>query len=267
MIYRPVLAKKATLTDKDYIQFFATTADKIKIRACFYKGKTSAGTILLCHGHGVTLEYMNDMVSFLRAKGYSLLLLDFRAHGKSGGKYTSIGLNEWKDIAAVIKEATKLGLITQKTEIAAYGRSMGAATLINGAEYLPRIHIFMLESSFERLRLVAARDGWRILKIPDTFITDIIFWIVSKITAIPYNQDNPVDNIAKIGKRPTLLIQDGLDPRATMESFNALKAKLPSAKTFIAKNAWHVKAHKTEPQAFEKCIIDFLDANHFPSGN
>lgn len=267
MIVRPTLAPIAILTDKDYTDFYSKTKDNLKIRGCFYKGKAGAGTILLCHGHGVTLEYMNDTISFLRKRGYSLLLLDFRAHGKSEGKYTSIGVNEWMDIAAILSKAKELGYINDKTPIAAYGRSMGAAALINGSSHLPQIKLFILESSFEELRRVAARDGWRVLKLPDTFVTDIIFWVVSKVTGIDYVDDKPVNKAVGIGKRPTLLIHDELDPRATLDSFNALKSKIPRVKTYIAKSAWHVKAHKTHPVEFEKQFLDFLDANNFPSAN
>lgn len=267
MLHRPVLAPARELANTGYNDFYATTEDGLRIHACFYKGNPKSGTILLCHGHGVTLDHMEDMVLFLKKLSYSILLLDFRAHGKSAGKYTSVGLHEWKDISAVISEAKNLGFIDENTEIAAYGRSMGAATLINGAANLPEIKLFILESSFEKLRKVGARDAWRTLSLPDTFISDLTFYVTGKVIGIDYSSNNPVDNTAGINNRPVLLIHDEIDLRATTSAFEELKNKMPHAKTWIAKGSGHVKAHVTHPEEFEKQFISFLDEHNFPKAS
>jgi fermentation-respiration switch protein FrsA (DUF1100 family) len=267
MIVRPVLAPKFELTDHDYKEFLAKTIDGIDIKAAFYEGKPESGLIILCHGHGVNLGQMNSLVGFLRGRGYSLLLPDFRAHGESGGTYCTVGLDEWKDLKAVIAQAKKLGHISETTRIAAYGRSMGAATLINGSENLPEIEAFILESSFERLRKIAGRDAWSTLKIPDTFVTDIFFFLIDKITGISYSSNNPVENVDGFGSRPVFLIHDELDKRANGDAFLALKSRMPGAKTWVVKGARHVQAHNKEPEEFERRFLKFLDELNFPCEN
>lgn len=258
MINRPQLIDPRLLEDRDFTEFTCKNENGHKIHACFYKGTSDQGVVILCHGHGVTHGHMNDMVAFLRQAGLGLILFDFRAHGKSEGKLCTIGLHEWQDIKAIITAAKQQGLIDKTTPLAGYGRSMGAATLINGSAKLPEIKAFILESSFERLRSIAARDARHNLNLPDTFITDLAFKIIDKVTSAAYSKNNPVDNIGAIGPRPALIIHDDLDHRANAEAFNALKAALPSAQTYIAKDSRHVQAHKVHPEEFEKIFLSFL---------
>ncbi|GAB4283906.1 MAG: alpha/beta hydrolase [Candidatus Rifleibacteriota bacterium] len=259
MINRPSLAAEKQLADQDYEKFSATNENGHLIQGYFYRGDPENGTVILCHGHGVAHGHMDDMVAFLRKAGLNIILFDFRAHGKSQGRLCTIGYNEWKDIKCILEKAKEKGLISKNAKIAAYGRSMGAASLINGSAELYDIDAFILESSFERLRKIAARDAWHNLKIPDTPVTDLAFWIIDHLTSIPYSQNNPVEKIAGIATRPAMLIHDGLDHRANFESFAALKAELPSAEEMIASEARHVQAHKVLNDEFEARLLDFLE--------
>lgn len=258
MINRPQLVELRQLEDRDFSEFSADNENGHKIYACFYKGQPNQGVVILCHGHGVSRGHLNDMVSFLRQAGLGLILFDFRAHGQSEGKLCTIGLEEWQDVKVVLAAAQKKGFIDDNTALAGFGRSMGAATLINGSMHLPQIKAFILESSFEKLRNIAARDAAHNINLPDTFLTDIAFWLLEKITSASYAKNNPVDNIANIGDRPALLIHDDLDHRANEDAFNALKGALPTAETYVAKGAHHVQAHKVHKEAFEKLVLDFL---------
>lgn len=258
MIYRPLLAPPIALSDKEYKEFSATSEDGIDLVGYFYQGAPEAGLVLLCHGHGVDHGRMNDMVGFLRTAGYSLLLFDFRAHGRSGGKLCTIGQNEWKDVKAILAQARQLGYLRDDMPIAAYGRSMGAATLINGSAELPEIKAFILESSFESLRLIAARDARHNLWLPDTFITDIGFWLTDLFTGADYSNNKPMNKTIGISNRAVFLIHDEKDHRANLEAFNALKSRLPQAITWSVPDAYHVCAHQVAPVEFENRFLNFL---------
>jgi hypothetical protein len=258
MINRPHLGRIRNLEDKDFEQFFSKNENKDMIYSIYYPGKPKNPIVILCHGHGVGLGNMGDMIPYLKKLETGILLFDFRAHGKSEGKLCSIGLLEWQDIKAVISTAKKKGFIKKGQKIVAYGRSMGAASLINGAKHLNEIDAFILESSFEKLRNVAARDAKHKIGIPDSFLVDLTFWLTEKITSINYTKNNPEERIADIGSRTALIIHDELDHRANLNAFNSLKEKLPGAETFIASGARHVQAHTIHPQEFEKLFKKIL---------
>jgi len=258
MIYRPLLAPPLSLSDNDYQEFKTTSEDGIGLVGYFYQGFPEASLVVLCHGHGVDHGRMNDMVKFLRTAGYSLLLFDFRAHGRSGGNLCTIGQHEWKDVKAVLAEARRLGYVCDGMPIAAYGRSMGAATLINGSSELPEIKAFILESSFESLRRIAARDAWHNFRLPDTLFTDLGFWLIDLYTGVDFSGNKPMNKTSGIGNRPVFLIHDEKDHRANIEAFNALKAGLPHAVTWSVADAYHVCAHKIAPVEFENRFLSFL---------
>ncbi|MGM0601337.1 MAG: alpha/beta hydrolase [Candidatus Rifleibacteriota bacterium] len=265
MLNRPQLGNIKPLENKNYKEFKTKNENGHKIHALFYPGKNSDTVAILCHGHGISLGQMGDMVEFLLNNNIAIILFDFRAHGKSEGKLCTIGGKEFNDIKNVIKAAKKEGFILDNTRLIAYGRSMGAASLINGSKELDEIDAFILESSFERLRNIAARDAWYHCKIPNCFFIDLTFTATDLITSENYSNNNPVEKINGIGKRPTLLIHDGLDHRANSEAFEALKAELPEAETFVVKNARHVKAHRIDKEGFEKKFMNFLKRNKLVS--
>ena len=239
--------------------FIANNASGQKIAAWWYPGNPAAGAVLLCHGHCVSHLHILDMAEFLHAAGYNILALDFRAHGLSEGCHTAIGLHEWEDVDAVIKAAETNGFLPPTMPLAAYGRSMGAATLANGSSRLGRIGAFILESSFAELRNIAALDVRRVSGIPDSVLLNGLFFLAKVRSGIDYASNRPVDAIKGVGGRPLLLIHDGLDPRATREDHDRLKAAVPAAKEMIVPDAGHVQAHRPPPDPFESVILQFLN--------
>ncbi|HOT29462.1 MAG TPA: alpha/beta hydrolase [Candidatus Ozemobacteraceae bacterium] len=246
--------------------FVARNAAGQKIAAWWYPGDPAAGAVLLCHGHCVNHLHILDMAGFLHDAGYNILALDFRAHGLSEGRYTTIGLHEWEDIAAVLEAAEANGFLPPTMRLAAYGRSMGAATLANGSARLGRIGAFILESSFAELRKIAGRDVRRVSGIPDVFLLDWLFSLARMRSGIDYASNRPVEGIKGVGGRPLLLIHDGLDPRATREDHDRLKAAVPGAKEMLVPDAGHVQAHRPPPAPFEPIVLQFLnDAGVLPA--
>jgi len=206
----------------------------------------------------VNHRFLGEIVPFIRKAGYSVLMLDFRAHGLSEGKFTSIGLFEWEDIEAVIGEAEKLGLLVATMPLVAYGRSMGAAALINGADKLPRIKAFILESSFAELRRAAAKDVERIAFVPDNPLIDVVFWLARLRTGIPYDENKPDRKIGNIVGKQLLLIHDELDRRATRSEHDLLVQAAKNPRELFFPKAGHVQAFQSDPELFETEFLKFL---------
>ena len=100
------------------------------LHATFLPKEHAKGTILLFHGYkscwqidfGLVLPYYYDTL------GYSLLLVDQRAHGQSQGKYLTFGVRERMD---VISWATYMGQkLGPDAPLILGGLSMGATTVL-----------------------------------------------------------------------------------------------------------------------------------------
>jgi uncharacterized protein len=89
-------------------------------------------TIILCHGFGADkaadLRMARDMVP----NGYNVLAFDFRAHGQSGGQFTTFGALERQDVLGAVRWV-KANHPQESKKIFGLGESMGAAALINAA--------------------------------------------------------------------------------------------------------------------------------------
>jgi len=252
------------LADPGLKAFSALNVRGQRIWGWYYPGQPDAGAILLCHGHSVSHNELRYVFNFLRPTGYHLLMLDFRAHGASDGEYTSIGLQEWEDVDAILKEAEKLGYLPPNRPLGAYGRSMGAATLVNGARHLPRIHAFLIEAMFPWLRRIGANDLKAYVGIPDNPFVDVAFWYASWRTGIDYLTNRPENEIGNIAPRPLLIIHDAKDVRLHRSDFERLKTAASGAQTLVFDEAGHVGAHKSEPERFEREFLSFFAAAGIP---
>jgi len=67
-----------------------------------------------------------------RARGHNLILVDQRAHGKSGGKTISFGINERHDCLSWVNYAARR--FGEDSKIFLIGMSMGAATVLMASE-------------------------------------------------------------------------------------------------------------------------------------
>lgn len=255
------------LKSQNYFYFFGTNEQKHKINACYVKASEAKSVVILCHGHGGSHLDLIELAEDLRKFGINSLILDFRAHGNSTGTFTTLGLYEWNDIVCILNQAIKLNYISTDTFIAAYGRSMGASTLINGAKYLKQIKIFILESPFSNLMTIAVRDFSRITKIQSYLLIKIGIYIISFVTSIPYYQNIPFENAQYFENRPVMLIHDALDERATLEDHLLLKSQTPNVTEWIVENAHHVQAYNVNPNQFLHKFTKFLLNNNFPINN
>ena len=65
-----------------------TTEDGVKL-AAWYTPSQNGAVILVAHGHGGYRQ--QDIYALFASHGYGVIAWDFRAHGKSGGEFTSLG--------------------------------------------------------------------------------------------------------------------------------------------------------------------------------
>lgn len=94
-------------------------------------------TVILAHGFGSTaLNNFSTIAKAFLENGWNALLLCQRAHGKSGGRATTLGMREGQDLACWALWAEK-NTPTRKAVL--YGISMGGASVARAAgEKLPK---------------------------------------------------------------------------------------------------------------------------------
>lgn len=140
-VYIPgIQASKEWLASKPREDVYITSGDGLKLHGTFFPCQDSKRVVVCFHGY--TSEGLNDYSSIARfymEQGFSLMIVDERAHGKSEGVYIGFGCLDRLDARLWIQYVVdRLG---EDSEILLHGISMGAATVLmtTGLELPPQV--------------------------------------------------------------------------------------------------------------------------------
>ena len=164
------------LVSYDEVTFSAV--DGVPLSGWFVAGD-SPRTIVLCHDRGEDRSVLINTAIPLHRGGWSLFLLDFRGHGKSGGT-CALGQTEKRDILGALDylatrkdvNARSLGLL---------GVGMGAYAGVLAARERPEIVALALDSPYPDVRTLLARaipasPSWQHwLAMPPAMLFDLRF--------------------------------------------------------------------------------------------
>jgi len=116
----------------DFEHVYITSRDGLRLHGYFRRGNEGAPLALMCHGYRSSpfVDFSGGGLLAME-KGFSILLIDQRAHGESEGKAITFGVLERFD---VLDWATVMTEQYGFEKIILYGVSMGAATVIMAGE-------------------------------------------------------------------------------------------------------------------------------------
>ena len=243
-VLHPVSKRKALDAWPDqfglpYENVYFKTEDKVQLKGWFIPSEAySNKTIILMHGWGMNRADILKNTYFLHDLGFNLLYFDFRALGESGGKTSSIGYLELKDVAAAVRflKETRPQFCEK---IGLYGLSMGGMVAICEAARNPDIACVVAEASYYSFRRVVSR--WALVhhRVPYFPLIPIILHYIHKYLGVNPERYSPKYNIPRISPRPVFIIHgryDNLVPAA--------QAKLLFKKAGEPKEIWLVPGAK-----------------------
>ena len=76
------------------------TQDGLRLSAYFLKRKWASGNLIVAHGYQSCKEIVSPIIDLF--PNYNILLFDFRGHGKSDGRFRTLGCHEYKDVFAAV---------------------------------------------------------------------------------------------------------------------------------------------------------------------
>jgi uncharacterized protein len=226
--------------------------------------------------HGITWNWVAVMqyMELFRRAGWSVVAFDSRGHGESGGKGPSFGIFEKRDLAAVASWATSR--YQAEDGFVVFGLSLGAASVLQfgglfssepgpSAPACPRPDALIADCSFSSLP-AALRARLRDLCVLPPLRPAVVA-LVSFLCRIRSGfslRDASPEKAVLATDLPILFIH-GLDDRYVPASMSVKmarrrKERLPGALTELCliPGAGHARSLKTNPQAYEAAIFDFL---------
>jgi fermentation-respiration switch protein FrsA (DUF1100 family) len=266
--------------------FDVRAPDGALLRGWKLRPKNANGNwVLLFHGVADNRIGVIGHSEFLLRAGYSVVMMDARAHGASGGPIATYGWLERNDTRAIIDALISSELNPCMTvqwsgpgepncalpkHIFALGESMGAGLALQSAAADPRIEAVVAEASFANLR-EAAYDYAGLRKYP--WLGKTIFapgtWTLlyrdEKLAGFPVAEVSPVKSVA-VRPFPVLLICDEKDDALPCRHSEMIYAAARGPKELlVVPGAFHTAAYGFFPEEFRRRVLAFF-AEH-SSGN
>jgi pimeloyl-ACP methyl ester carboxylesterase len=237
------------------------TRDGIELKGWCIAPTAPRATIALFHGMRLNRVAMLDRIAFLSAAGYRCVAFDHRAHGESGGRYTSFGYHERHDVEAV---ADLIRVRWPNKPRAALATSMGAAAVCFAGEESHVFDALILESVYHDLdRAFQNRVG---CGYPSWFkhFRRGILWFTEYRLGLRVHDVAPIAHIARLAPRPVLLLTGSDDPHAPPDEVQALAEKLPHGCQFhIIPGAGHGDVCKYGGLMYRTLLLTFLERKLF----
>src|SRR5579859_7866433 len=217
--------------------------------------------VLLFHGVSDNRVGVIGQSEFLLQNGYSVVMMDTRCHGESGGEIATYGWLEKKDASAVIDAVE----ISEKPQhLFALGESMGAGIALQTAGADPRIEAVVAEASFANLQ-EAAYDYAGLRQYPwlgKTLLAPGAWLMVyrgGRLAGFPASEVSPVKSVAA-GAFPVLIICDEEDHALPgRHSEMIFRAATGPKQLWRVPRAYHTAAVGYEPEEFRKRILGFFE--------
>lgn len=265
-VYRPSITpeKQATI-DKAYGRLMAldhahtitlTTQDNQHLTGIFIDRPQAHRVILLCHGYRMSKESMEHLVALFPHD--TVLLFDFRAHGKSSGQFVSFGVHEKKDIFTAI-HFLRTHPSTRDLPIVGLGISMGGASLLAAAADGAPFSALIIDSSFASLEDQIRYQFTKLTGLP-TFLLPIAQVLFEYLTNAAIASMVPADFIRKVSC-PVLIIHSQDDLFTPVSHAHALLASCQQGKSrscWIDYKAKHGFLSHEHPDEYTNKITTFL---------
>jgi pimeloyl-ACP methyl ester carboxylesterase len=229
----------------------------LKLSGWWVPADNPSAVIVLVHGYLMNRAEYAPTAHYLAERGISCLLIDLRAHGRSGGRKCTLGYREREDVAAALRfaRARSNGL-----PLGVIGSSMGSAASALALGDDPTLaDLLVMDSGYSRLSV--AITGWwnflggkwlQILMWPTVYLAAPLagFWPFSVDVAIA---------LTNFGEKPVLHLhgrRDTLAPPSEAErNFEACRG--PKSIVWFDRYG-HAEYRWEQPAEFYSALTTFL---------
>ncbi len=242
-----------------------TASDGVPLYGWLLRAGATDPGIVLCHGYQRGIEETLSLGFDLRCRGFNVLLFDFRGCGRSGGRYTSIGYYEPRDVVGALRWLSlQLGA---DVRLALAGISMGGAVALTAAAAAPQVSAVVADSAFATLRGAVDRRFHGLGPLRRLLYTVSLHgaqWQArARVDAV-----RPIDAARRLRYTPVLLIHGTADGVVPYHHARELEAALTGPhELWTLPGVPHAMARFRMPDAYLDRVSAFLDRHlRIPSG-
>jgi pimeloyl-ACP methyl ester carboxylesterase len=235
------------------VEFKAT--DGVILRGVWIPTSGSDKAVIILHGHGGSYDFDLYRAPALHEAGFSVLLFDFRAHGRSEGRRMTFGYEERWDVLGAIeflhsRSIQRIGLL---------GFSYGGIVSMLVTPDCPDIQAVVTDGGPARMRTSIAARGVEMGS--PLWLSKVIAWLIISITSLRLGVNlfhyEPIRWVGKITPRPILFIHGDHDQ--FLPDFDELYAAASFPKElWRLSDAGHTTASLLYPEEHTRRVVDFF---------
>ena len=226
---------------------YVATADGSRLHGWFLPAVgTAKATVLHLHGNAANISNHLPLVSWLPARGYNVLMIDYRGFGRSEGKPSLDGIVD--DAAAALSQLRKRPDV-DATRLILFGQSIGGATALRLlARDSSGVRLGIIDSAFASYRGIArdATAGGPLAPI-------------AAMTAgvLPGPDKDPVTALQSI-KVPLIFVHGARDSIIAAVNSEKLHAAAPGSQHWSVPDAMHISA-LAQPGSWREKLVQAMD--------
>jgi uncharacterized protein len=240
---------------------FPARGGDVQIAGWLIPKEASKKALVLVHGKDMSRasEFGGGFSGFayeLRGRGFSVLMIDMRGHGESGGSHFSFGINERRDIEGAVDWLKARGFLPGS--IGVLGISMGAASAIGAAAEEEAIGAVVADSGYAKIYPIIERHWTGSSGLPNFFLPATMM-MGRLMFGYDLTDARPVDEVSRLAPRPLLIIHTTGDNLIPVGDAHELKAAYPPAELWEVPEGDHAQAYFAEPRAYVDRVASFFE--------
>lgn len=217
------------------------------------------GALILCHGLSGSMDRDTRHVPALHRAGFNVFMFDFRGHGRSGGRWVTLGMFEIDDLLGA---ADYLRAMYGVARPGVFGFSMGAATALIAAAAAPdKFGPLACDSAFVLLKNTLARWLMR-FGVPYLFGWQYIAWTLFAVATVTRGRIDQVDPLLWTPHvvNPVLFIYGGADRLVPPREVEAMiEVCAGPVERWEAPGAGHCGAYDAFPGDYERRVVAWFE--------
>jgi fermentation-respiration switch protein FrsA (DUF1100 family) len=224
------------------------TADGSRLHGWFLPAVGNAkGTVLHLHGNAANVSNHLPLVSWLPARGYNVLMVDYRGFGRSEGKPSLDGV---VDDAAAALAYLRTRPDVDATRLIVFGQSIGGATALRLLARDARgVRLGVIDSAFASYRGIArdATAGGPLAPIA-----------ALTVGVLPGPDKDPITALKSI-RVPLIFVHGARDTIIAAVNSEKLHAAASGSQHWSVPDAMHIMA-LSQPGSWREKLVQAMDA-------
>ena len=254
-----IQARKEAMLSEKHSDEWLMSADGLRLHATWFP-QGECKKIVICF-HGYTSQGMKDYLGlsgYYLKNGYSMLLVDERAHGESEGKYIGFGCLDRIDALKWINWV--LRKCGEDVEILLHGTSMGGATVLmmSSLELPEQVKGIVSDCAFTSPKEVFSHVLKSMYHLPAFPVMNISNFLNKRFAGYGLEECNAAREVKK-AKVPILFIHGSGDTFVPYSMCETMYENCASSKKkLIIEGAAHAECYYKDTDAYENALTEFI---------